>query len=299
MQRGSPARFVSFKQSGRWTFVFRVPKGQAHTITKLGVPIDNVQEWGTTAQGMAESTAATTKAVDTYFATRASGVRSSSVFYANAAAVNVTALKDISKDVSLYVVPQEDSGIQIRDFILKHRMEYLKGSAFYQLTKTEPRVSHTKLIAIRERATGKIFSGKEARDMIGLPHDRNARLHPGDHGNYDLFIQSESVNRKLVGGTGVLYWKAIGVPFTEADLAFLQPKPVVPAAPAVVQLPAVPVSTKPTPSPVAGVVLQDYLNGRRVEYFDKRSEARATGKTPQDAKLLGLTNAKKRWFVYK
>jgi hypothetical protein len=137
-----------------WSLDVRVPRpeGSGDTITKLGVPIDNVQEWGTTAQGMAESTAATTKAVDTYFATRASGVRSSSVFYANAAAVNVTALKDISKDVSLYVVPQEDSGIQIRDFILKHRMEYLKGSAFYQLTKTEPRVSHTKLIAIRERS---------------------------------------------------------------------------------------------------------------------------------------------------
>lgn len=291
------------QNTGRWTFVFRVPKGNESSITKLGVPIDNVQGWGTTAAGMAESTAATTKAVDTYFATRATGVRSSSAFYANAAAVNVAALKDVSKEVSLYVVPAEDNGIQIRDFILRHRMEYLKGAAFYQLTKTEPRVSHTKLIAIRDRKTGAVYSGKEARDMIGLPHDRNARLHPGDHGNYDLFIQSESINRKLVGGTGVLYWKAIGVQFTQEDLAKFAPKPAAaPVAPAVVQLPAVPVSTRPTPNPAAGVKNPgNYVNGRAVEWFETRRQARASGKTPQDALNYGLnaSTAPKRWFVFK
>jgi hypothetical protein len=246
---------------------------------------------------MAESTAATTVAMNGYFTARAAGVKSSSVFYANATTVNVSNLTDISKEVSLYVVPQEDSGIQIRDFILRHRMEYLKGSAFYQLTKTEPRVSHTKMIAIRDRNTGKIYAGKEARDMIGLPNDRNARLHPGDHGNYDLFIQSESVNRKLVGGTGVLYWKAIGKPFTEADLAYLKPK-----ADPVVQLPAVAPTNKPTPSPLkpTKIVHGETLNGRLVEYFSSREKARASGLPVQDAQKLGLMLvAKTRWFVYK
>lgn len=286
------------QSTGRWTFVFRVPKGYAHTVSSLGVPRDNIQEWGTTTQGMAESTAATTQAVDAYFTTRASGVKSSTVFYANASAVNVSSLVDISQKVSLYVVPQEDSGIQIRDFILRHRMEYLKGAAFYQLTKTEPRVSHTKMIAIRDRVNGKVYAGKDARSMIGLPNDRNARLHPGDHGNYDIFIQSESVNRKLVGGTGVLYWKEIGVPFTDADLAHLQPK----AAPAVVVLPAVAPTNKPTPSPLKPTpkVAGDSLMGCMVEYFDTREQARKSGKSVQDAVKLGLSAvAKKRWFVYK
>lgn len=290
------------QNTGRWTFVFRVPKGYRSTITPLGVPADNIQEWGTTTQGMAESTVATTQAMDSFFAARASGKASSTVFYANASSVNVNSLADISNKVSLYVVPQEDSGIQIRDFILRHRMEYLKGAAFYQLTKTEPRVSHTKMIAIRDRSTGKIYAGKDARQMIGLPTDRNARLHPGDHGNYDLFIQSESVNRKLVGGTGVLYWKEIGVPFTEADLAHLQPKAAAPVAPAVVQLPAVAPTNKPTPSPLKPTpkVAGDVLNGRAVEYFATRELARASGKSVQDAVKLGLSAvAKSRWFVYK
>lgn len=238
--------------TGRWTFVARVPKGiDAFTVAKfhkLGIPQGNIQLWETTAEGLATSTAQTTAAMTNYFTGRAAGKRSTGAFYADASQVNVAALEDVSKKVSLYVVPAADNGIEIRDFVLRHRMEYLKGAAFYQLTKTESRVSHTKQVLVRDRATGKIFAGTEARKMIGLPTDRNARLHPGDHKNFDLFIQSESVNRKLVGGTGVVYWKELGVPFTEADLAYLQPKPA--AAPTPVQLPAVPVSNKPTKSPI-------------------------------------------------
>jgi hypothetical protein len=235
-------------RSGQWTFAFRVPKNANRTkITSLGIPLDNIQFWETTTEGMKASTLATTQAVDSYFTARSNGLRSSNAFYANAAQVNTQILQDVTKDVSLYVVDPSDNGIEIRDFILKHRMEYLKGSAFYQLTKTEARVQHTKLILVRDRNTGKIYAGKEARQMIGLPTDRNARLHPGDHKNYDLFIQSESVNRKLVGGTGVVYWAAIGKQFTEADLAYLKPKVV---NNGVVQLPTVAPTNRPTPSPI-------------------------------------------------
>lgn len=255
--------------TGRWTFVARVPKNMnrrsRNDLLELGIHQENIQEWSTTAAGMAASTAQTTQSVSDYFALRASGAKASTAFYADASKVNVAALEDITKKISLYVVPAEDSGIEIRPFILRHRMDYLKGAAFYQLTKTESRVSHTKMILVRDRATGKFFGGKEARTMIGLPTDRNARLHPGDHKNFDLFIQSESVNRKLVGGTGVAYWKEIGKPFTEADLAYLQPKPVV-TKPAVVQLPVVPVKTAPTKSPIPVT--------SRVLYFETRDEAR-------------------------
>jgi hypothetical protein len=295
------AREIEVLQAtGRWTFVFRVPKGYAHTIKPLGVPIDNIQEWGTTTQGMAESTAATTKAVDGYFTARSQGLRGSSVFYADASAVNASALKtalvDVSKDIKLIVVPDTDNGTEIKPFCEKQGLgEFLKGAAFYQLTKTEARVQDTKLIVIRDRTTGKMYSGSEARTLIGLPTVGNARLHPGNHGNYDLFIQSTSVNRKLVAGTGVLYWAKIGTQFKPEDLAYLQPK--------VVQLPAVPVSTKPTPSPLKPTPKAasnvEYLEGKIVEYFDTRAQARASGKTPQDAKELGLTAAKTRWFIYK
>ena len=210
------------------------------------------------------------------------------------------ALVDVSKEVSLYVVPATDNGIEIKPFILRHRMEYLKGSAFYQLTKTESKVSHTKLIALRDRTTGAIYSGDQARNLIGLPTGGNARLHPGDHGNYDIFIQSDSINRKLVANTGVLYWAKIGRPFTEADLAYLNRPAAAPAKPAVVELPKVVPTGKPTPSPIPVTKKGPMVNGRPVQFFDNRREARNSGKSVQDMTNYPsqVTPGARRWFVF-
>ncbi len=245
------AEIRALLKTERWTFVFRVPTGGSRYLDGLGIPAGNIQEWDTTEAGVAASTAATAKAFDAFYATRATGKTSSSVFYANATAVDTSKLLDVSKRTSLYVVEAFEDGNQIRDFILRRRSRYLKGSAFYQLTKTESRVGPNKMLAVRDRSTGVVYAGKEARTMLGLSSVDNIRLHPGDHGNYDLFIQSESVNRKLVQGTGVLYWEEIGVPFTQAEIdRFTGVPAAAPVKPAVVQLAAVPVSNKPTPSPL-------------------------------------------------
>lgn len=269
-------------RTGRWTFVARVPSNISYSqkadLLALGIPEGNIQTWDTTDRGMEISTVATTQAMDQYFTARAVGSKSSTTFYANAAAVDTSALKELKegKDYSLYVVPMADNGIEIRPFILQHRMEHLFGAAFYQLTKTESRVQPDKQVLIRDRSTGKVYSGQGARRMIGLPDNSNARLHPGDHKNYDIFIQSNSINRKLVGGTGVIYWKDNGRAFTEADLAYLKPKAQ--TAPAVVQLPAVPVSTKPTPSPIPVTKKPaPVLHPRFLTRDEAREHARKTG----------------------
>lgn len=250
-ERALANEIEALTRTGRFTFVFRVPEGGRAALSGLRIPAGNIQEWETTAAGLAKSTAQTAQAFDTFFTARATGKTSSTVFYADATAVDTSKLVDISKRTSLYVVEDYENGKQIRDFILSRRTRYLKGAAFYQLTKTEARVGPNKMLAVRDRTSGVVYAGKEARTMLGLSSVDNIRLHPGNHGNYDLFIQSESVNRKLVAGTGVLYWEEIGVPFTQEEIdRFTGVAAAKPAAPAVVQLPAVPVSTRPTPSPL-------------------------------------------------
>ena len=81
----------------------------------------------------------------------------------------------------------------------------LIGSAFYQLTKPE-RVQGHKAICIREKHSGKVYSGDAARDLLGVPKGGEIKLYPGKVGNFDVFIQSTSVNRNLLPGTEVLYW---------------------------------------------------------------------------------------------
>lgn len=304
------AKISQLNMDGRWTFTCRVPRGTTFRFDGLGIPSGNIQEWETTTAGMERATVATTQAMGSYFSSRAAGNKSTTVFYANAANLNTKQLVEIplkAPETSLYVVPHADNGIQIRDFVLQHRQEYLKGAAFYQLTKTEARVQPTKEIVIRDRSTGKFYGGKEARQAIGLDTVNNARLHPGNHGNYDIFIQSESTNRKLVGGTGVFYWKSKGTSFTQEELDKFAGKQAGPAVVnGVVQLPQVAPTNKPTPSPIPKTPKAptpiNVVNGRAVTTFLTRDEARAVakslGRSVQDAKLWKITHLANRWFIF-
>lgn len=96
----------------------------------------------------------------------------------------------------------------------------LKGAAFYQLTKAEKNVQSWKYILIRRKGSGEVYAGREdVRRMLGLPVGVDVGVNPGNHGDYDIFVQSASVNRKLVRGTDVVYWPAVGRPFTEGASA--------------------------------------------------------------------------------
>lgn len=310
------SKISRLQYTGRWTFTARIPRGNRHLFNGLGIPDGNIVEWDNTAAGLAVATDQAKQAIGSFYQMRTAGATSSTVFYANAGAVDTSQLVDISSKVSLYVVDGigVTDGIEIRDFILQKRAQYLKGAAFYQLTKSESRITEKKLVVVRDRSNGKIYGGQQARTMIGLPQFGNARLHPGDHKNYDIFIQSESVNRKLVKGTGVVYWEEKGVPFTEEELLkFLGKKlenfAIVPQKPAVVQLPSVPVSFRPTPSPIPMTkqvqVQGPMLNGKPIRILPKRDDARAQRgkefsidlkKHPDHAKV-GVS-ANDRWAVY-
>ena len=163
------------------------------------------------------------------------------------------------------------------------------------------------MVLVRDRATGEIYAGKDARKMIGLPDNSNARLHPGDHKNYDIFIQSSSVNRKLVAGSAVVYWEKVGVPFTEDDLAYLKPKQQ-----AVEPIKVEP-TNKPTKSPIpvqkkVVVATGPSVNGQPVKFFETRKLAREYSNVynksgakdvtiyPTDS-IVGNTN-NYRWFVF-
>lgn len=298
-KEGLAAKIAEVSATGRWTFVLRVPKnGRMDQVQGLGIPVDNIQTWDTSsAEGMTATTQANTQAMSGYFACRTAGAKATGAFYANAAQVDITALKDVTSEISLYVVPTADNGIEIRPFILRHRMKHLKGAAFYQLTKTESKVQHDKQVLVRDRASGKIFAGAEARKMIGLPVGQNARLHPGDHKNFDLFIQSNSINRKLVANTGVAYWDAVGTEFTASDLEYLGEKspfyvaPAKVAAPAVIQLPVVQPTNRPTPSPIPVTPMRDYFETRE----DARLHCGAFGIVQSEIQKHPGNSKERRW----
>lgn len=193
----------------KWTVVFRVPPGYGAMIYDIGVPTGNILEWEKSEKGIEVASIQTSAAINTYMATRSSGGTSTKTFYVNTENVKAKELekslgKTITSEAQVFFV-QKNS--KISDFWLENISgEFQKGQLFYELTKTEKAVQDYKLVCLRNRETGSIYGGDGARDLMGLPITGTHPVAPGNTGKYDIFIQSTSLNRKLLAGTKVIYW---------------------------------------------------------------------------------------------
>lgn len=209
--------------SDRWSFVFRVPRGGTRTLTSMGIPEGNILEWDQTQRGVEQASVATRAAMTQFYSDRKAGIKSTGRFYANLVQVPASEIKaslvDISREVQLWEVDVRDPS-ELRSFVEKrtYPKPMLRGAAFYQLTKTEDVQDHKK-IAVRDKTTGQVFSGAAARNLLGLPLHGEIRLSPGNNGNFDVFVQSTSVNRRLIPGTRVLYWEGVGRAYLEGASA--------------------------------------------------------------------------------
>lgn len=197
----------------RWTFTFLVPNGEASEFSRrYHIPLGNIQEWDSTSKkGTEQAFIVNSAAYQGYFTQRSAGVRATRSFYADLSQSTVrevrSALSKITSQVTTIAVPTECT---IRDAIEKAGLPFIKGAAFYQLVKTEKRVQPYKLVVVRVKSSGEYYSGTEAREMIGLSSTNTVRLVPGDHGKFDIFIQSTSYTRKIPAGTQVVYWPRFG-----------------------------------------------------------------------------------------
>ncbi len=93
---------------------------------------------------------------------------------------------------------------EIKPFVeSKTKKEYVYGSAFYELTKSE-KVQKNKQILIIKKGDSIIYGGTGVRKLLNLPYDKDAKVDVGNLSNYRIFVKSTSSNRKLVRGTGIL-----------------------------------------------------------------------------------------------
>lgn len=194
----------------RWTFAFLVPPGNATKFApQFGLNSGNVQEWSNTSAGAKKAEEQTSGALDNYFRARSSGQRSvQKGFFTNLADLKASdvkkALTDIKDRVKVLDVSKE---VDIRPFVEDKLGHYPKGQCYYQLTKSET-VQSYKQVLIVEKGKKAVYGGtaEEMRAVIGVPGSGGGsiRLKPGNHGDWDVFIQSTSVNRRLVRGTKLL-----------------------------------------------------------------------------------------------
>jgi len=205
-------RMRKLAATDRWSFTFRVPRGYGRRLAQFGIPGGNIMEWDQTEKGLAKASEVTRTAVRSFYSGRTKGVRSTSTFYANLTDVKPEDIQRQLIDVTSEVNIWENVGSvsRIDDFFNAHVAGgYVAGKGFYQLDKTEKAVQDYKKIVLRDRNTNKVYAGDASRQMLGLPDYGTVSLKPGDHKNYDIFIQSTSQNRNVPTGSKVLYWENV------------------------------------------------------------------------------------------
>ena len=90
----------------------------------------------------------------------------------------------------------------IKQFVLSNNLEFKTGRGFYEFTKPEI-ISYKKEVVLVDKKTGEMFSGSDARRMIGA--GSGIRIPPTSFEKWRVFVQSTSYGRNLMGGTSFLY----------------------------------------------------------------------------------------------
>lgn len=191
-----------------WTSAILVPNSLAkRTAQEYGFPAGNIAIWDADSfKGVEEAIGTVKSAATNFLRGREQGVRGTrNLFSTGADAVNaatVSAANLVAVKPSEYKLVPVPKDSVIKDFVESCGYTYKVGTAFYQLSKTE-NIQATKQVAVVEIATDQVYTGADARQLIGLPA-MNVRVKPDQNPQYRVFVQSTSVNRKLIAGTKVL-----------------------------------------------------------------------------------------------
>lgn len=199
--------------TGRADVAFMVPPRTKRFVAGLtGLEESCIKEWEATEAGVRDVTKTFGASFGSYYAARNSGVASmrsvGGSFYVDPddlTKTDMSKLKDISQEVQLLPVTHRDPEAIAPFFQAKLNRPFEKGKVFYELTKSE-KLQPYKRILVQDMATGKMFEGNEARSLLGIKFDQQVRVRPGKDKQKRVFIQSTSLNRKLVTGTEVVFW---------------------------------------------------------------------------------------------
>jgi len=209
-----PAALVGeLVSTGRYTFAYAGPPGSQGYAFGIGIQGGNVTTWEGTVEGTQTLGRTSVASFSDYTRSRSVGTMSVNSFYAQPVVANPQDFagklsRQLTKlgpnDFRVERVMDADP-IVIRKFCEAKLGGFRKGKIYYQLTESE-KVQDYKGIVIQDTATGAFYAGWEAAaSLLGIPKfSGTVRIRPGSLGEFKVFIQSTSVNRKLRPGTAVV-----------------------------------------------------------------------------------------------
>lgn len=95
--------------------------------------------------------------------------------------------------------------VSIKVFVETNKLSFKKGRGFYQLNKPEL-IQDYKEIIIRKKDDGTLITGEAVREELGVPKSsKKFKIDLDELPDFDVFVQSTSVNRMLLPDTEFLY----------------------------------------------------------------------------------------------
>lgn len=172
----------------------------------LGFGKNNVAVWDTTSKaGMEEAGRIIRGATDVYMTNLSKGITNKGVFNMDAATVNHKTVAANLKELTGFRVERVTQPAVIKEFVdsLRPKVPFVQGANYFPLIKRE-RINDSKEIVIRHKVSGKIYGGPQARTLVGLPDTGEVSVSPQPNLEFDVFVQSTSLNRKLIPGHDLL-----------------------------------------------------------------------------------------------
>ena len=95
--------------------------------------------------------------------------------------------------------------ISIKSFVEENKLSFKKGRGFYQLTKPEV-IQDYKEVIVRRKSDGVFLTGDKVKEALNIPKtSKKFKLDLDEITDFDVFVQSTSVNRVLLPDTEFLY----------------------------------------------------------------------------------------------
>lgn len=192
-----------------WTVAFLAPNATAKAEAKrFGFPEGNIQIWDVSEKGLEDVGDLLEKTADSYMLGRSKGVvGTKNLFTLDTKKLTKSVVKNKLQELTpdRYSLLPVGKDVDIKSFVESWKIPFVQGGNYFMLTKPE-KVQPYKQLVIQDRMTGKMYGGKEARELLSLP-DYEIRVSPTNFSNYNIFCQSSSINRKLIKGTQLLVMK--------------------------------------------------------------------------------------------
>lgn len=209
VHRGSALTKLLAEQPDNTTMAILVPDQRSKIrCHDLGFGKNNVAVWDTTSKaGMEEAGRVIQDATNTYMTNLSRGVTNKGVFNMDTTTVNHRTVTANLKELTGFRVERVKQGqpAVIKEFIeaLQPKVPFVQGANYFPLIKRE-KIGDTKKIVIRHIISGKIYGGPQARALVGLPDTGEVSVSPQPNSEYEIFVQSSSLNRKLIPGHDLL-----------------------------------------------------------------------------------------------